>query len=166
MFGNSVGDQEIMQNEKTAFNPRSPYGIAKVMGYYTTIHYREAYGMHCCNSISFNHESCRRTENFVTRKICVGAARIKMGLQQKLRLGNLSAKRDWSHASDIADAQFKIITSDRPDDYVIASGEAHSVEEFAKLVFSKLDMDYKEYIEFDPAYLSTDRGRFPMRGCI
>ena len=105
------------------------------------------------NSISFNHESCRRSENFVTRKICVGAARIKMGLQKKLRLGNLSAKRDWSHASDIADAQFKIVTSDRPDDYVIASGEAHSVEEFARLVFSKLDMDYKEYIEFDPAYL-------------
>jgi GDPmannose 4,6-dehydratase len=149
MFGSSAPPQ----SELTAFRPRSPYGIAKVTGYYTTINYREAYGLHACNAISFNHESPRRGETFVTRKITRAATRIKLGLQQKLYLGNLSAKRDWSHAADVADAMYKIITAPDPSDYVVASGEMHSVEEFAQLVFSKLDLDYKEYVDFDATYL-------------
>jgi GDPmannose 4,6-dehydratase len=149
MFGSSAPPQ----NELTAFRPRSPYGIAKVTGYYTTINYREAYGLHACNAISFNHESPRRGETFVTRKITRAATRIKLGLQQKLYLGNLSAQRDWSHAADVADAMYKIITAPEAGDYVVASGEMHSVEDFAQLVFSKLDLDYKEYVEFDATYL-------------
>jgi len=141
------------QNEQTLFHPRSPYAIAKVSGYYTTINYREAYDIHACNAISFNHESPRRGETFVTRKITRAATRIKLGLQQKLYLGNLDAKRDWSHASDVADAMFNIITADKPDDYVVASGEMHSVAEFAQLVFDKLELNHLDYIEFDPAYL-------------
>ena len=129
------------------------YGVSKVMGYYATINYREAYGIHACNAISFNHESPRRGETFVTRKITRAATRIKLGLQDKVSLGNLSAKRDWSHAADVADAMYKIITAPAPDDFVVASGEMHSVEEFAQLVFSKLELDYQQYVEFDPAYL-------------
>lgn len=149
MFGSSPPPQ----NELTLFHPRSPYGIAKVAGYYTAINYREAYGIHACNAISFNHESPRRGETFVTRKITRAATRIKLGLQDKVSLGNLSAKRDWSHAADVADAMYKIITAPAPDDFVVASGEMHSVEEFAQLVFSKLELDYQQYVEFDPAYL-------------
>lgn len=141
------------QNEQTQFHPRSPYGVAKVAGFYATVNYREAYGLHASNAISFNHESSRRGETFVTRKITRAATRIKLGLQDKLYLGNLDAKRDWSHASDVAEAMYKIITAEKPDDYVISSGEMHSVEEFAQLAFSKLGLDYKDYIEFDPRYL-------------
>lgn len=149
MFGSSPPPQ----NEQTAFRPRSPYGVAKVAGYFATINYREAYKLHACNAISFNHESPRRGETFVTRKITLGAARIKMGLQKKLYLGNLAARRDWSHAADVADAMYKIITAPDPGDYVVASGEMHSVEEFAQLVFSKLGLNYKDYVEFDARYL-------------
>ena len=149
MFGASCPPQ----NELTPFKPRSPYAVAKVAGYYATINYREAYGMHACNAISFNHESPRRGETFVTRKITRAATRIKLGLQSKLYLGNLTAKRDWSHAADVADAMYKIITDDQANDYVVASGEMHSVEEFAQLVFAKLDLDYKEFVEFDAKYL-------------
>lgn len=149
MFGSTPPPQ----NEQTPFHPRSPYGIAKLAGYYTCINYREAYNIHAVNAISFNHESPRRGENFVTRKLTRAAARIKLGLQDKVTLGNMSAKRDWSHAADVADAMFRIITADVPDDFVVASGEMHSVEEFADLVFSKLDLDYKEHIDFDPTYL-------------
>jgi GDPmannose 4,6-dehydratase len=149
MFGSSPPPQ----NEQTPFHPRSPYGVAKVAGYFTTLNYREAYGMHACNAISFNHESPRRGETFVTRKITRAATRIKLGLQDKLYLGNLSAQRDWSHAADVAQAMYKIITAPIADDYVIASGQMHSVEEFAQLVFSKLDLDYSQYVEFDPRYL-------------
>lgn len=140
------------QNEHTLFHPRSPYAIAKVAGYYTTINYREAYDLHACNAISFNHESPRRGETFVTRKITRAATRIKLGLQDKLYLGNLDAKRDWSHASDVADAMFKIITAEQADDFVVASGEMHSVQEFAELVFSKLDLDWEKYVAIDPIY--------------
>lgn len=140
------------QNEHTLFHPRSPYAIAKVAGYYTTINYREAYDLHACNAISFNHESPRRGETFVTRKITRAATRIKLGLQDKLYLGNLDAKRDWSHASDVADAMFKIITAEQADDFVVASGEMHSVKEFAELVFSKLDLDWEKYVAIDPIY--------------
>lgn len=149
MFGSSPPPQ----NELTRFQPRSPYAVAKVAGYYSTINYREAYNLHACNAISFNHESPRRTETFVTRKITRAATRIKLGLQNKLYLGNLDAKRDWSHASDVAEAMHKIITDYTPDDFVIASGEMHSVREFAELVFARLGLDYKEYVEFDSRYL-------------
>lgn len=149
MFGSSCPPQ----NELTLFRPRSPYAVAKVAGYYATINYREAYGIHACNAISFNHESPRRGETFVTRKITRAAARIKLGLQSKLYLGNLSAKRDWSHAADVANAMYKIITAPEAGDYVVASGEMHSVEEFCKMVFDKLGMDYKDYVAFDANYL-------------
>lgn len=149
MFGSSPPPQ----NELTRFQPRSPYGVAKVAGYYATINYREAYGLHACNAVSFNHESSRRGETFVTRKITMAATRIKLGLQHKLYLGNLDAQRDWSHASDVAEAMFKIIQAPTADDYVIASGEMHSVREFAKIVFDKLGMDYLDYVEFDERYL-------------
>jgi GDPmannose 4,6-dehydratase len=149
MFGSSPPPQ----NELTPFHPRSPYGIAKLTGYYTCINYREAYDIHACNAISFNHESPRRGENFVTRKITRSAARIKLGLQDKVVLGNLEAKRDWSHAADVADAMYRIINADVADDFVIASGEMHSVKEFAELVFTKLGLDYQKHVGFDPTYL-------------
>lgn len=149
MFGSSPPPQ----NEKTKFHPRSPYGVAKVAGYYATVNYREAYGLHACNAISFNHESKRRGETFVTRKITRAATRIKLGLQEKLYLGNLDAERDWSHASDVANAMYKIINATTPDDYVIASGVMHSIEDFAKLAFDKLQLNYKDHVEFDPKYL-------------
>lgn len=147
------GSEFPPQNEKTPFHPRSPYGVAKVAGFHATVNYREAYNIHACNAISFNHESPRRGETFVTRKITRAATRIKFGLQKKLYLGNLDAKRDWSHASDVAEAMYKIITAPKADDYVVASGEMHSVQEFAEMVFSKLGLDYSQYIEFDPKYL-------------
>lgn len=149
MFGSTPPPQ----NEVTPFHPRSPYGVAKVAGFYATINYREAYGLHACNAISFNHESPRRGETFVTRKITMAATRIKLGLQDKLYLGNLDAKRDWSHAADVADAMYKIITAPEAGDYVVASGEMHSVKEFAEMVFQKLGLDYSKYVEFDPRYL-------------
>lgn len=147
------GSENPPQNEETKFHPRSPYGVAKVAGYHATVNYREAYGLHACNAISFNHESSRRGETFVTRKITRAATRIKLGLQSKVYLGNLEAKRDWSHAEDVADAMYKIITAETPDDYVISSGEMHSVGEFAEIVFSKLGLNYKDYVDFDPRYL-------------
>lgn len=141
------------QNEDTKFHPRSPYAVAKVAGYYATINYREAYGLHACNALSFNHESSRRGETFVTRKITRAATRIKLGLQNKVYLGNMDAKRDWSHAYDVAEAMYKIVTAPTADDYVIASGEMHSVREFAEKVFNKLGLNYQDYVEFDARYL-------------
>jgi GDPmannose 4,6-dehydratase len=149
MFGSSPPPQ----NESTLFHPRSIYAVAKVAGYYSTVNYREAYGLHACNAISFNHESPRRGETFVTRKITRAATRIKLGLQDKLYLGNLDAQRDWSHAADVADAMYKIITAPTADDFVVASGEMHSVREFAEKVFNKLGLDYEKYVEFDSRYL-------------
>lgn len=146
------GSESPPQSETTPFHPRSPYGVAKVAGYFATINYREAYGMHASNAISFNHEGARRGETFVTRKITRAATRIKLGLQDKLYLGNLDAKRDWSHASDVAAGMLGVITAEKPGDYVISSGEMHSVREFVELVFSSLDLDYKEHVEIDPKY--------------
>lgn len=148
MFGSSPPPQ----NEITPFHPRSPYAVAKVSGYYSTVHYREAYNMFAANCIAMNHESPRRGETFVTRKITRGATRIKFGLQDKLYLGNLAAKRDWSHARDVANAMMLIINADKSDDFIVSTGEMHSVQEFVEIVFSKLNMDWKQYVEVDPRY--------------
>ncbi len=146
------GDAPAPQNELTPFRPRSPYAIAKVSGYWHTINYREAYGMFCCNGILFNHESERRGENFVTRKITLAASRIKVGLQDKLFLGNLDAKRDWGYAKDYVEAMWLMLQQDKPDDYVIATGETYSIKDFLSAVFEELDLDWGKYVEIDSYY--------------
>jgi len=143
---------EMPQTEKTPFYPRSPYGCAKVYSFWQTVNYREAYGLFACNGILFNHESPRRGETFVTRKITRAATRIKLGLQEKLYLGNLDARRDWGFAGDFVEAMWLILQQDKPDDYVIATGEMHSVREFLDEVFGYLDMDWQKYVEIDPRY--------------
>ena len=146
------GSAPPQQTETTPFYPRSPYAIAKVAGFWTTVNYREAYKLFCCNGILFNHESERRGENFVTRKITRAAGRIKLGLQDKLYLGNLSARRDWGYARDYIEAMWLMLQQDQPDDYVISTGESHSVQEFLEASFSHLDLDWQDYVEFDPYY--------------
>jgi len=143
---------ETPQRESTSFHPRSPYGCAKLYAYWVTVNYREAYGMHASNGILFNHESPRRGPTFVTRKITQAAARIKLGLQNKVFLGNLSARRDWGFAGDYVDAMWRMLQQDDPDDYVIATGETHSVQEFCEEAFSLVDLDWKEYVRHDPRY--------------
>lgn len=143
---------EIPQNEKTPFHPRSPYACAKVYSYWQTVNYREAYNLFACNGILFNHESPRRGETFVTRKITRAAARIKIGLQEKLYLGNLDARRDWGFAGDYAEAMWLMLQQDQPDDYVIATGETHSVREFLDEVFGYLGLDWNVYVEIDRRY--------------
>ena len=143
---------EVPQTEETRFNPRSPYGCAKVASYYLTINYRESYGIHASNGILFNHEGPTRGETFVTRKITRAATRIKLGLQDKLYLGNLDAKRDWGMSSDFVNAMWMMLQHDTPGDYVIATGETHTVREFCEVVFGLLDLDYKDYVEIDPRY--------------
>jgi GDPmannose 4,6-dehydratase len=143
---------ETPQKETTPFYPRSPYGCAKAYAYYITVNYRESYGLHASNGILFNHESERRGETFVTRKITRAAARIKLGLQDKLYLGNLDARRDWGHAKDYVEAMWLMLQQDEPDDYVIATGEQHSVREFVEEVFSLLDLDCREHVVIDPKY--------------
>lgn len=150
MFGKV---QEIPQNEQTPFYPRSPYGCAKVYAYWLTVNYRESYAMHASNGILFNHESPRRGETFVTRKITRAIARIKAGLQHELRLGNLDSKRDWGYAKDYAEAIWLMLQQEYPDDYVIATGETHSVREFLDAAFSYAGLDWHEYVVFDPKYL-------------
>jgi len=140
------------QSETTPFHPRSPYGCAKVFSFWQTVNYRESYGMFACNGILFNHESERRGETFVTRKITRAATRIKEGLQEKLYLGNLDAKRDWGHAEDYVEAMWRMVQHDRADDYVVATGETHSVREFLDEVFGLLDLDWKKYVAIDPRY--------------
>ena len=140
------------QSEATPFQPQSPYAAAKVYAYYCARNYRDAYKLFATNGILFNHESPRRGETFVTRKITRAAARIKLGLQEKLYLGNLEAKRDWGFAGDYVEAMWLILQQDRPDDYVIAAGETHSVREFAEKVFTKLDLDYRKHVAIDPRY--------------
>lgn len=140
------------QNEHTPFQPRSPYAAAKVYAYHISKNYREAYGIFACNGILFNHESPRRGETFVTRKITRAATRIKLGLQEKLYLGNLEAKRDWGYARDFVEAMWLMMQQDEPDDYVVATGETHSVREFVQRVFERLTLDYKEYTVVDPRY--------------
>lgn len=143
---------ETPQTESTPFYPRSPYGCAKVYGFWQTVNYREAYGLFACNGILFNHESPRRGETFVTRKITRAATRIKLGLQKKLYLGNLDAKRDWGFAGDYVEAMWRMLQQDQPDDYVIATGETHSVREFLDEVFGYLDLDWHSHVEVDPRY--------------
>jgi GDPmannose 4,6-dehydratase len=143
---------ETPQNEKTPFYPRSPYACAKAYAYHITVNYRESYGLFACNGILFNHESPRRGETFVTRKITRAATRIKLGLQDKLFLGNLDARRDWGYAKEYVEAMWLMLQQDEPDDYVIATGEQHSVREFVEEVFGFLDMDWREQVQIDPRY--------------
>lgn len=149
MFGKVV---ETPQSETTPFHPRSPYACAKVFAYFATVNYREAYNLFACNGILFNHESERRGETFVTRKITRAATRIKMGLQDKVFLGNLDAKRDWGYAKDYVEAMWLMMQAEKSSDYVIATGETHSVREFVEETFGYLDLDWKEHVEIDPWY--------------
>src|SRR3989449_2606524 len=143
---------ETPQTETTPFYPRSPYACAKAYAYYITVNYRDSYGLFACNGILFNHESERRGEKFVSRKITRAATRIKLGLQEKLYLGNLDARRDWGYAKDYVEAMWLMLQAGEPDDYVIATGETHSVREFLDETFGHLDLDWKEFIETDPRY--------------
>jgi GDPmannose 4,6-dehydratase len=144
--------QETPQTERTPFHPRSPYAAAKVMGHWLAVNYREGYGMHVSNGILFNHESPRRGENFVTRKITMGVAAIKKGRARELRLGNLDAKRDWGYARDYVEAMWRMLQQEHPDDYVVATGETHSVREFLEEAFSCVELDWKEHVVVDPKY--------------
>jgi GDPmannose 4,6-dehydratase len=145
--------QETPQTEKTPFYPRSPYAAAKLYAHWVTVNYREAYGLFACNGILFNHESPRRGETFVTRKISRAVASIKLGIQDKLFLGNLDSKRDWGFAGDYVHAMWLMLQQDQPDDYVVATGETHSVKEFLELAFKRLDLDWTKHVEFDARYL-------------
>ena len=149
LFGKVV---ETPQNESTPFYPRSPYGCAKAYAYHITVNYREAYGLFACNGILFNHESERRGETFVSRKITRAATRIKLGLQQKLYLGNLDARRDWGYAADYVEAMWLMMQAEEADDYVIATGVTHSVRDFLDAAFGHLDLDWHDHVEIDPRY--------------
>jgi GDPmannose 4,6-dehydratase len=150
MFGKV---HEVPQKETTPFHPRSPYGVAKVYGYYMTLNYRESFGMHASNGILFNHESPRRGLEFVTRKITDAVARIKLDMQKELRLGNLDAKRDWGFAGDYVQAMWLMLQQDAPDDYVIATGETHTVREFCELAFGHVGLDYNEHVVVDQRFV-------------
>lgn len=150
MFGKVV---EVPQRETTPFYPRSPYGVAKVYGHWITVNYRESYNMYATSGILFNHESPRRGLEFVTRKISHQAARIKLGLADELRLGNLDARRDWGFAGDYVRAMWMMMQRDKPDDYVVATGETHSVEQFLDVAFGHLDMDWKEFVIQDERFM-------------
>lgn len=149
MFGKV---QEVPQRETTPFYPRSPYGCAKVFAFWTTVNYRESYNIHASNGILFNHESPRRGETFVTRKITRAVAEIRRGKRKELRLGNLDAKRDWGYAKEYVEAMWLMLQQDRPDDYVIATGETHSVREFLEEAFSLVQLDWRDYVVIDPKY--------------
>ena len=144
--------QQVPQNEKTPFYPRSPYGCAKVFAYWITVNYRESYGLHASNGILFNHESPRRGETFVTRKITRAVAHIKAGLQDKLYLGNLDAKRDWGYAKEYVEAMWLMLQQNAPDDYVVATGETHSIREFLDVAFGHVGLDWSKHVEIDPRY--------------
>jgi GDPmannose 4,6-dehydratase len=150
MFGKV---RETPQNEKTSFYPRSPYGVAKTYGHWITVNYRESYGMYTCSGILFNHESPRRGLEFVTRKVTNSVARIKMGLLQELRVGNLDAKRDWGFAGDFVEAMWLMLQKDEPDDYVIATGEAHSVKELVDIAFSHVGLRWEDYVVIDQKFV-------------
>ena len=149
MFGKV---REVPQRETTSFHPRSPYGISKVAGFYLTMNYREAYGMFCCSGMLFNHEGPRRGFEFVTRKVTSAVARIKLGLSKGLQIGNLEAKRDWGHAADYVRAMHLMLQQPNPDDYVVATGETHSVREFCELAFATVGLDYREFVTTDEQF--------------
>jgi GDPmannose 4,6-dehydratase len=150
MFGKAM---ETPQSETTPFHPRSPYAISKVAGFHLTRNYRESYGLFCACGILFNHESPRRGHEFVTRKITSTVARIKTGLASELRLGNLEARRDWGHAREYVEAMHLMLQQDEPDDFVIATGETHSVRDFCELAFAEVDLDYREFVQVDERFL-------------
>ncbi len=149
MFGKV---HEVPQTETTPFHPRSPYGVAKVYGHWITVNYRESYDMFACSGILFNHESPRRGTEFVTRKITDAAARIKLGMQDEVRLGNLDAQRDWGHAADYVDAMWRMLQQDTPVDYVISTGQTHSVRRLCEVAFGALDLDYEQYVTIDEKF--------------
>jgi GDPmannose 4,6-dehydratase len=150
MFGKV---RSVPQNENTFFHPRSPYGVAKVYGHWITVNYRESYGLHASSGILFNHESPRRGIEFVTRKVTHGVARIKAGLDTEIRLGNLEAQRDWGYAEDYVRAMWLMLQRDTPDDFVIATGETHSVRELCEVAFTSAGLNYEEFVKIDPAFL-------------
>ena len=150
MFGKV---REVPQTETTPFHPRSPYACAKVMSHWLTVNYRESYNMYACSGILFNHESPRRGENFVTRKISLAAARIKAGKQDKLILGNLDSKRDWGYAKEYVEGMWRMLQQDSPDDYVLATNETHSVKEWLEACFEHVDLDWNDYVEFDERFM-------------
>ena len=152
------------QDESTPFHPRSPYGVAKLYAHWITINYRESYGLFCCCGILFNHESPRRGESFVTRKITRAATRIKVGFQEKLRLGNLEARRDWGFAGDYVEAMWLMFQQPTPAEYVIATDETHSVREFCEHAFARLGLDYRDHVEVDPRYFRPAEVDL-LRGC-
>ena len=149
MYGSAPPPQTM----DTPFHPRSPYAVAKLYGHWQTVNYREAYGLYACSGILFNHESPRRGESFVTRKITLGATRIKEGLQKKLVMGNIDSKRDWGFAGDYVRAMWMMLQQDEPDDYIVATGETYSVRQFLEWSFGALDLDYRDFVEFDPRYM-------------
>jgi GDPmannose 4,6-dehydratase len=150
MFGKVV---EVPQKESTPFYPRSPYGVAKLYGHWITVNYRESYGIHATSGILFNHESERRGLEFVTRKISHGVAKIKLGLAKDLRMGNLEARRDWGYAPDYVEAMWMMLQQDEPDDYVVATGETHSVREFLELAFGHVGLNYQDHIVIDEKFM-------------
>jgi GDPmannose 4,6-dehydratase len=155
MFGNSI-DEDGFQRESTPLNPVSPYGCAKVFSYNIGRNYRNSYGMFISNGILFNHESPRRGTNFVTNKVCKEAVKIKLGLSNELKLGNLDATRDWGHAKDFVEAMWMILQQEKPDDYVCSTGISHSVQDLCDYTFSKLGLDYKEYVKVDEKFLRPE----------
>ena len=159
MFGNSVDDDGV-QRLTTPMNPVSPYGCSKVLGYNLVRHYRHAYGLHACNGILFNHESPRRGSNFVTNKVIKTAVAIKKGLENKLELGNMDSSRDWGHSKDYVRAMHMIINHKIPDDFIISTGESHSVRELCEVVFSKLGMNYKDFVIQNPKYMRPEELRY------
>ena len=159
MFGNTV-DEDGTQRLTTPMNPVSPYGCAKVMGYNLVRHYRHAYGLHACNGILFNHESPRRGSNFVTNKIVKGAVSIKKGLQSKLELGNMDSYRDWGHSKDYVRAMHMIVNHDIPDEFIVATGETHSVRQLCDIVFNKLSMNYQDYVVQNPKYMRPEELKY------
>jgi len=162
MFGNSVDDDDT-QRLTTPMNPVSPYGCAKVMGFNLVRHYRHAYKLHACNGILFNHESPRRGSNFVTNKVVKGAVSIKKGLQDKLELGNMDSYRDWGHSKDYVRAMHMITNHETPDEFIVATGEAHSVRDLCEKVFAKLGMNYEDYIVQNPKYMRPEELKY-LRG--
>ncbi len=159
MFGNSV-DADGIQRLTTPMNPVSPYGCAKVMGYNLVRHYRHAYGLHACNGILFNHESPRRGSNFVTNKVVKTAVQIKKGLRDKLELGNLDSYRDWGHSKDYVRAMHMILNHHEPDEFIVATGETHSVRNLVETVFTKLDMNYEDYVIQNPKYMRPEELKY------